>query len=163
MKMEAETGGTQPQSEDRLEPPGAGRGRENAPLKASGGTRLTGIPTLRAAFQNAEKTNCCCFRPRSLEYLVTTARGHQCVAQAQPRERPGTAGPRAINGRRRGPPPLASTEREEPTKARQAGAELGTQEKGDPLEGVPGGWRQCCREPTGTQGGTVQWKAREAG
>lgn len=59
MKMEAETGGTRPQSEDRLEPPGAGRGRKDAPLKASGAARLTGMPTLRAAFQNAEKTNCC--------------------------------------------------------------------------------------------------------
>ena len=38
MKMEAETGGMQPQAKEPLKPPGAGRGRKGSLLEALGGT-----------------------------------------------------------------------------------------------------------------------------
>ena len=64
---------------------------------------------------------------------------------------------------RRAPPRLASTEAKEPTKGRPAGPELGNQEeRRTPLEGTPGGRRQCCGVPTGTQLETRQRKAGEA-
>lgn len=39
MKMEVETGGMQPQAQGRLEPPEAGRGRQDPPLEPPEGAR----------------------------------------------------------------------------------------------------------------------------
>lgn len=70
VKREAETGGTQPQAKDpwshqRLEEEG-----KMPPWSLRMERGSTGMLILMAAFQSCEKINCCCFRPRSLKYVL---------------------------------------------------------------------------------------------
>lgn len=71
--MEAETGGTQLQAKDLLAPPEAGK---MPPWSLRMKQVSTGMLILMTAFQNCERINRCCFRPRCLKYFVLAAPGH---------------------------------------------------------------------------------------
>lgn len=61
MKLEAESDGMQPQAKEHLEPPEAGRDREDSPLgpRGEGGAANNGIS--HSGFQDWERINCYSF------------------------------------------------------------------------------------------------------
>lgn len=82
MKTEADAGGTQPQAQGCLEPPGAGRGRKDPPREPPEEAQLADTLILDFWLQTWRRMDSCCLKPPSLRGFVTQPahcpRGETC-------------------------------------------------------------------------------------